>query len=248
MKLGVGLQAFGLPTMEAAQRYLSRLPSLLVELGPAWPSATKHIPQGRLLRAHRGGGQQNQAPSGPGKGQLGRSCAAGRAQSGPHFSPVPPAARSRHSPILILCPNSSLSGYPGTYPPHRPGASLGPNHHQHISRHMLAHTKKHTYHPPWMHTPTHKHMGTSTHTDACTYCLCIAHGDTCPEIQANVPHRHATHLHLDTCTKTHPETNFLHKETCTPHRHITCTHPPKTYTPPPTFRPHTHRLTHTSLV
>ena len=69
MKLGARMQACGLPTMEAAQRYLSRLPSLLVELGPAWPSATKHIPQGRLLRAHREGeGSRTKHPQGLGKG------------------------------------------------------------------------------------------------------------------------------------------------------------------------------------
>ena len=51
MELGAGRQARGPPTMEAAQRYPSPLPSLLVELGPVWPSATKHIPQGTPPRS-----------------------------------------------------------------------------------------------------------------------------------------------------------------------------------------------------
>lgn len=144
-----------------------------------------------------GGGQRNQAFSGPGKGQLRRSCVAGKTQSGPHFGPVPPYSPPSASPILALCPNSALSGRPGTCPDHRPGPSLAPGCHQHISTLMLPHTKKHTHHPPCMPTPTPKDMGASTHLDACTHRLYIRARDTYPEAHPTKTHlpTHPRHTH-----------------------------------------------------
>ena len=71
----------------------------------------------------------------------------------PPLWPYPPYSPPSASPILALCPNSALSGHPGTCPAHRPRPSLAPGCHQHMSTLMLAHTKKYT--PPG----GHKHGG-----------------------------------------------------------------------------------------
>lgn len=61
MKLGMWRQHRGTPFP---------LPSLLVELGPAWPSATKHIPQGTPPQSPQGEGEGSgtRNPQGLGKG------------------------------------------------------------------------------------------------------------------------------------------------------------------------------------
>ena len=116
----------------------------------------------------------------------------------PPLWPYPPYSPPSASPILALCPNSALSGHPGTCPAHRPRPSLAPGCHQHVSTLMLAHTKKYTHHPPCMHTPTPKHMGVSTHLDACTHRLYIQARDTYPEA-------HPTQTHLPT----HPPKTYI---------------------------------------
>ena len=186
MKLGVGLQPCGLPTVEAAQRYPSLLPSLLVEPGPAWPSATKHIPQGTPPQSPQGGGgQQNQAPSGPGKGQLRRSPVAARAQPGPHLGPVP-----LQSPLLSTLPFSPSAltlPYQDAQVHTLHIVLAGDNLAQTticIQTHASAHQE--AYIPPTLHTHNH----TQTHGRMHIHITCIHNTHT--QIQTYTPHRHTT--------------------------------------------------------
>lgn len=156
-----------------------------------------------------GGGQLNQASSGPGKGQLRRSCVAGRAQSGPHFGPVPPTACPQHLPSLPSAqtlPSQGAQVHALTTGPGRasPQAATWAHKHTHAPIHQEAYT------PPTLHALTDTQRHGCKHT----------------------PPVHMSQRHIPGSTP--------HKDTLT--------HPPKTYTPPPTSRPHTDRFTHTSLV
>lgn len=195
MKLGAGLQACGSPgrpTLEAKQRY--PLPVAL-PAGGAGPSLAvshqTHSTGDASSEPTRGGGEhRNQAPAGPGKGQLGRSPMAGRAPSGPQHSALPLSplgpfisALSQSHPLPTLGSSWFLS-----------------KHHQHIRRcthteHL--HTPRCTRHTACRYTPTHSTWARA-HTRMCADTICTHTRDTSTKTEAYTPPRHTAHIQTST--------------------------------------------------
>ena len=182
------------------------LPSLPVEPGPAWPSATNTFHRGRLRRAAQGGdGREDQAPSGPGKGQLGRSPRAGRARSGPSIA-LSTAAPS--SPFLVLSyshplPKPHPIQAPTYIPPHRPGAVLAQTATAHEQTHACTHQGAHvpcrcTQMQPVHTDHRHTHLGARTETPAEITSLYAPHTGTC---HTHIPRTYTfRHPHTDSHT------------------------------------------------
>lgn len=211
MKLGMWRQHRGTPFP---------LPSLLVELGPAWPSATKHSTGDASSEPTQGGGgQRNQEPLGPGKGQLGRT---GRAQLGTQHSPVPlqPLLPSWHSPIP---PSAQTPPHQGTqvHTSIEARGCLSPNCHS-TQADTCSHTQRSIHTTRCLHTSMCKHTGAYTHRHMQIQSV---HKET----QADTPLT-LSHLHKDTST----ESTFLHRnthsvQTRTLHRHMSHPHTKDTH-------------------
>lgn len=217
--------------MEAAQRYPSPLPSLLVELGPAWPSATKHIPQGTPPRSPWRGRAAEPGILGAWERAAMEELRGWWAQSGPHCGPIPPYSPPSASPILALCPNSALRMpryMPCSQAQAKPCPRLPPAHeHPHVWTHQEVYT------PPTLHAHTNTQTNGREHTPGCMHP---------PPVHTSQRHIPGSTPH--TGTLTHPPTQDTHTSSHiqTPHRQITHTSLVRALSPRGLWKPGHHLL------
>lgn len=227
MKLGMWRQHRGTPSLCPACWWNWAQP------GPRPPN-TFH--RGRLLRAHMGMGRAAEPGTLRAWERAARKEPHGwQGSAGPQHGPVclQPLLPSWHSPILTLCPNSTLSRHPGTHP-HRDQGCPSLRCHQHMSRHMLAQPRSIRTIQMLAHTHTQAHGCLHTQMHADTVCTHrnrqTHHRDTPPTF---------SHLHKDTSTQRQPPSTQKH--THRTNMHFAQAHVAPTYQ---TFRhPHTDSCT-----
>lgn len=179
-----------------------------------------------------GGGQQSQAPKGPGKGQLERSPMAIWAQSAP--STAVPSKYSSHPSLTLFCSVKACSYIPltqATGQPNPNGTSIETG----------THTLRSMYTTSPECTQLHTNTGALAHTDTQR---CMRMGPT---------HTIDAYTQTQTCHPWHvsmPRHHMKSYKTPPPYRHCTDTSDPPTRDrhTPPTLDYCTYRLTHTSLV